>query len=481
MIHDGEVKGLPLISYRDTKAAIEALTSAVEGMIAYATDTDELGYRAESAWEWITEGVGGSSSNLDNLDDVSIPVTPTDEDILIWSDSVSRWVNAAHFDVDDHTIYLLLLGRSGGQTLYGGTGASDRLTLEGTSHATVGAILLNPSGGSVGLGTTDVEAWAAAVAPTIESATASISLGASTGIYLTSNAYYDGDWKYKTTQAAANYYMYQGEHFWRIVASGTEDDVITWTNVMELSSDGYLGIGRPPTTLFDVYSAADNAVITVKTNKTNGIANFVLQNDAQAWSLATNSADQFQIRDASGGNNIVVLIKASPANSLTVNASGIGMGVAAGSVAANLHILDATGLTVILDTTLDSSETVLGFRIGNSPTGSIYSHGPNHASRADQFRFVNRVAGPVTLENDNGVLLYINAGGQIELGGGTSPATSALLDLDSTTGALLVPRMTAAQIGDLTPTNGMIVYQTDGTAGFYFYEKGSWVTGSGLT
>lgn len=50
--------------------------------------------------------------------------------------------------------YALLAGRSGGQTLYGGTAASDKLTLHGTSNATVGNIILNPSGGSVGIGTT---------------------------------------------------------------------------------------------------------------------------------------------------------------------------------------------------------------------------------------------------------------------------------------------------------------------------------------
>ncbi len=43
---------------------------------------------------------------------------------------------------DDHTIYSLLLGRSGGQTLIGGTAASNDLTLESTSNATKGDIIL---------------------------------------------------------------------------------------------------------------------------------------------------------------------------------------------------------------------------------------------------------------------------------------------------------------------------------------------------
>lgn len=56
---------------------------------------------------------------------------------------------------DPHTQYPLLAGRAGGQTLYGGNAANDDITIEGTSHATktTSYVLLNPSGGNVGIGT----------------------------------------------------------------------------------------------------------------------------------------------------------------------------------------------------------------------------------------------------------------------------------------------------------------------------------------
>ena len=57
-----------------------------------------------------------------------------------------------------------------------------------------------------------------------------------------------------------------------------------------------------------------------------------------------------------------------------------------------------------------------------------------------------------------------------------TPNSSAMLDVTSTTKGLLTPRMTAAQrtaIG--TPASGLIVYQTDGTAGFYYYTGSAWV------
>ncbi|MHC4701413.1 MAG: hypothetical protein ACYTFQ_12670, partial [Planctomycetota bacterium] len=47
---------------------------------------------------------------------------------------------------DPHTQYLLLAGRSGGQTASGGTTAGDSLTLQSTSHATKGSIIIGTAG-----------------------------------------------------------------------------------------------------------------------------------------------------------------------------------------------------------------------------------------------------------------------------------------------------------------------------------------------
>jgi len=46
---------------------------------------------------------------------------------------------------DVHTQYLLLAGRSGGQTAVGGTASGNNLTLQSTSHATKGKIIFGTS------------------------------------------------------------------------------------------------------------------------------------------------------------------------------------------------------------------------------------------------------------------------------------------------------------------------------------------------
>jgi len=52
---------------------------------------------------------------------------------------------------------------------------------------------------------------------------------------------------------------------------------------------------------------------------------------------------------------------------------------------------------------------------------------------------------------------------------GTDPDNSAILDVKSVSKGLLIPRMTAAQIAGISsPATGLLVYQTDGTNGFYY-------------
>jgi hypothetical protein len=60
--------------------------------------------------------------------------------------------------------------------------------------------------------------------------------------------------------------------------------------------------------------------------------------------------------------------------------------------------------------------------------------------------------------------------------GTTTPDASAQLDVSSTTKGFLPPRMTAAQRTAISsPATGLLVYQTDATAGYYFYDGTVWL------
>ena len=74
------------------------------------------------------------------------------------------------------------------------------------------------------------------------------------------------------------------------------------------------------------------------------------------------------------------------------------------------------------------------------------------------------------------VLLTATSVAQVGINIETADA-SAALDITSTTGGLLVPRMTETQRDAIIPAaTGLMIYQTDGTAGFYYYNGSSWAT-----
>ncbi len=58
---------------------------------------------------------------------------------------------------------------------------------------------------------------------------------------------------------------------------------------------------------------------------------------------------------------------------------------------------------------------------------------------------------------------------------GATPDGSSMLDVSSTSAGMLVPRMTEAQRDAISsPATGLLIYQTDNTAGFYYWDGSAW-------
>lgn len=58
----------------------------------------------------------------------------------------------------------------------------------------------------------------------------------------------------------------------------------------------------------------------------------------------------------------------------------------------------------------------------------------------------------------------------------STPDAAAILDVQSTSKGMLIPRMTEAQRGLIaSPPTGLLVFQIDANTGFYFYDGSSWI------
>ncbi|PYF71474.1 beta strand repeat-containing protein [Pedobacter nutrimenti] len=73
-----------------------------------------------------------------------------------------------------------------------------------------------------------------------------------------------------------------------------------------------------------------------------------------------------------------------------------------------------------------------------------------------------------------GMLFAFGANAQVGIGTNV-PDASAQLEVLSTSKGLLIPRMTLPQRNDINnPANGLLIYQTNNTPGFYFFTNGQW-------
>jgi hypothetical protein len=81
------------------------------------------------------------------------------------------------------------------------------------------------------------------------------------------------------------------------------------------------------------------------------------------------------------------------------------------------------------------------------------------------------------------IIFFISLASNAQVGIGVSAKDvqpSAQLEVKSTTKGLLIPRMTKVEkIAILSPASGLLVYQTDGTKGFYYYDGTIWKSGLG--
>lgn len=183
------------------------------------------------------------------------------------------------------------------------------------------------------------------------------------------------------------------------------------------------------------------------------------ENDDTLYAVTRFSADTQQFDVGVGGSNVVIpglrnkfyiYDSTNPATRLVVDGDG-NVGIGNTSPDAKLHLRENVA----------GEDLLIGFTATNSGGTGVNAY-IKYMPDADFLTFS---------PNKSGSALGIDATGNVGIGT-TSP--SAPLEVSSTTGGVIMPRMTTSQRNAIaSPTDGEMVYDTDLNK-FYGYANGAW-------
>ena len=183
---------------------------------------------------------------------------------------------SANLTFDGTTLTANALTTTSTVTINGGT-ANGVAYLNGSKVLTTGSALVF-DGTNFGLGVTP-SAWGSGFkAIQVGKSGSFYATTATNSVSVSSNFYNNGTNNiYISTDLAALYQQYSGQHVWYNAPSGTAGNAITFTQAMTLDANGNLGVGTTsPASKFNVADTSTNCTITV----TNSASNFQVQSNS---------------------------------------------------------------------------------------------------------------------------------------------------------------------------------------------------------
>jgi hypothetical protein len=322
---------------------------------------------------------------------------------------------------DDHPQYLLLAGRAGGQTIVGGTAASNNLTLQSTSSGTRGKILFGNSAydevnNRLGVNTVnpnaplDVQNWAQIKNLNIgDSADSTENRCLYIGSGRTGNGY-----SYLNFVSDTTYFDYG----FQILRNNSGKDTSTLLN--------HRGTG-------DFYIRA-----------------------VEAANIVFNTTDTTRLQITAGG---LVGINTVPDTAILHVKNSVWPVFRSERTTTSTNTLQSSGMFRATTTNNMADDFGSGFNFSiedDTTSGTIAAIGAQRSGADNSGRLVFQTSsiGSSTTK------MTIMPSGVVGIGT-EAPNANALLDITSTTMAFMPPRMTTAQ-RDLiaSPTEGMVVYNT---------------------
>jgi hypothetical protein len=184
--------------------------------------------------------------------------------------------------------------------------------------------------GIVAIGTADIEAWSSAHTPIHIGGNGSVSANTEVGaggiFNLNQNAYYDGQWRYRSADEASNYYQQNGTHVFRVVASGSVDNVITWVTALTLDNSGNTVVAK----LLDLSGASAGQIKFPASQNASADANTLDDYEEGTWTpvLAFGGASVDLTYFAQAGSYTKIGDRVTITGYIAVNSKGTSTGAA---------------------------------------------------------------------------------------------------------------------------------------------------------
>jgi hypothetical protein len=210
-------------------------------------------------------------------------------------------------------------------------------------------------------------------------------------------------------------------------------------------------------------------------SNSSGTPNYGVQ--ASTTTTGTNNYGTYSEATGAGTNNIGVAGNASGASEKNYGVYGVVSGATGTSSMAGYFLNQST-------TAATSKYGVYSEATGVSTNNNYALNGVASGSTNGNYGVVGVANVATTGKNYGAYFTASNATGgnyalitdQGNVGiGTTTPVSSAILDVSSTTKGFLPPRMTSAQRSAISsPAQGLVVYQTDAYKGIYSYDGAAW-------
>lgn len=284
-------------SYSD-ELAQDATGAMIDGSLTYVDATPRLQRSALTGA--ITAALGNNNTLLGSFTKAELDGAVSDGNVLYVGDDHG---SLGGLTDDDHLQYPLLLGRAGSQILYGGTAANEDITLHGTFHATktTSYVLLQPSGGFVGIGNStpatllDIGTYNT-TGYNIRTGTFVLQPYAINNGFIADNAYYNAGWTRLTTGYVSGFQFYNGQLIVFNATTGTGSFTQTPILKTDYANSGTVGLGGNMSINSNDYTGS---VMVVRGTGRVGIATTSSDNVLEI-NLGTTGAFRKTYNDANG-------------------------------------------------------------------------------------------------------------------------------------------------------------------------------------